>query len=352
MITHQQIISWLQEEDSERLEELWSLADNVRREKVGNAVHLRGLIEISNRCQRQCAYCGLNVANTKLNRYTMSKEEILDCANRATQFKYGTVVIQAGETSTLSGEFIADVVRSIKAKSSLAVTLSLGERPDEELRLWREAGANRYLLRFETSNRELFRAIHPATGIHQRDRIEMLESLRTMGYEIGSGVMIGLPGQSYSDLARDIELFAKLDLDMIGVGPYIAQTDEAIGEMPPNLATDLQVPCTELMVYKVVALARLVCPEANIPSTTALATLNLATGRELGMSRGANVVMPNLTPRHFREHYEIYPNKACLRETADQCHACMARRIFSIGREPGTGPGGRRGRKGDILECH
>jgi len=169
----------------------------------------------------------------------------------------------------------------------------------------------------------------------------MLSRIRLLGYEVGSGVMIGIPGQTYEDLACDIELFAEQDLDMIGVGPYLVHPDTPLGapDFRPLVPEADQVPADELTTYKVIALARLVCPRANIPSTTALATLNRRRGRELGLVRGANVVMPNLTPPQYRVLYEIYPNKACIVETADGCHACLHERIASIGRNVGAGPG-------------
>jgi biotin synthase len=171
----------------------------------------------------------------------------------------------------------------------------------------------------------------------------MLKRLKQLGYEAGSGVMVGIPGQTYACLAQDIALFRELDLDMIGVGPFIAHPDTPLGRSElPEAPEGEQAPNTELMTYKVLALTRLACPEANIPSTTALATLNLAQGRELGLLRGANIVMPNLTPVQYRALYEIYPAKACIQESAGDCHACMKARIRKIGRVPGTGPGGRK----------
>ncbi|MGI5863072.1 MAG: [FeFe] hydrogenase H-cluster radical SAM maturase HydE [Myxococcales bacterium] len=331
------LLGWLRQDDPTSLAELWRDADQVRRERVGDAVQLRGLIEVSNYCVRRCLYCGLR-ASAKLTRYRMTEEEILDCARAAVRFGYGTVVLQAGEDPALDRETVSAIVRRIKAQTPLAVTLSLGERTLDELAAWREAGADRYLLRFETSNPELFARIHPPLGrADAPSRIEILGQLRRLGYEVGSGVMIGIPGQSFEDLARDIELFAELDLDMIGVGPFIAHPSTPLGQSAP--AADDQVPADELTTYKVLALARLVRPDANIPSTTALATLNLARGRELGLERGANVVMPNLTPVRYRALYEIYPGKACIRETADQCAGCLRRRIEAIGRTVGTGPG-------------
>ena len=342
MLTYDEILTWLREENQRRITKLWSRADAVRHASVGDDVHLRGLIEISNHCVRQCHYCGLRAGNRELTRYRMTGDEILECARTAQHFCYGTVVLQAGEDPGITRDWMVDIIRRIKQNTPLAVTLSLGERSCEDLRAWRDAGADRYLLRFETSNPALYRQIHPPRpGNSEPDRIVLLRTLREMGFEVGSGVMIGIPGQRYKDLADDLELFRRLELDMIGVGPFIPHPKTPLASAPDNpaAASNGQVPPSELMTYKVVALARLARPEANIPSTTALATLNLAEGRELGLKRGANIVMPNITPPRYRVHYEIYPAKACIRETAEQCHGCIQRRIESIGRRIGSGPG-------------
>jgi len=341
---------WLREVDESRLESLWKAADAARKAYVGDEVHLRGLVEISSYCIRKCAYCGLRAEHRDLQRYRMTREEILECARQAREYGYGTVVLQSGEDYGITREWLEDVVRAVKEQTGLAVTLSLGERPDEDLVAWRAAGANRYLLRFETSDRALYDRIHPPTlrqGLS--DRIALLKRLKQLGYEAGSGVMVGIPGQTYTSLARDIPLFRELDLDMIGVGPFIAHPDTPLGRGELPLAAEgEQAPNTEFMTYKVLALTRLACPEANIPSTTALATLNLAQGRELGLMRGANVVMPNLTPVRYRALYEIYPSKACIRESAGDCSACIQARIRSIGRLPGTGHGSRKHNQSDI----
>ena len=337
-----EIVAWLREKDEGALEVLWRRADETRIAHVGEQVHLRGLIEVSNICVRHCGYCGINAGNRQIVRYRMTDEEIMDCVRRAVGFGYGTVVLQAGEDYGITREGMARLIRRIKAETPLAVTLSLGERPEEDLAAWREAGANRYLLRFETSNRTLYDRIHPPFGSKPSDRFAILENLKKLGYEVGSGVMIGIPGQTYGDLARDIRTFARLDLDMIGVGPYIAHPETPLGQQAPACALEgEQVPASEEMTYKVVALTRLVCPEANIPSTTALATLNQVDGRELGLMRGANIVMPNLTPPRYRVLYEIYPNKACINETSEACASCLSLRIHAIGRTTGTGQGGR-----------
>lgn len=334
---------WLRENNEAKLQELWDNADAVRKSNVGDAVHLRGLIEISNYCIRKCAYCGLSVTNTQLERYRMTDDEIVACACQARDFGYGTVVLQAGEDYGISTDRICQLIAKIKQHTGLAVTLSLGERPLQDLIEWRKVGADRYLLRFETSDADLYAAIHPPRPGQDYDRLAMLRKLRELGYEVGSGVMIGIPGQTYRILARDIDLFRRLDLDMIGVGPYIPNplTPLGRGENVPPIDPDEQVPNDELMTYKVIALTRLVCPQANIPSTTALATINRDTGRELGLMRGANIVMPNVTPVEYRSRYEIYPGKACINETAQACQGCLTGRIHAIGRHVGSGPGGR-----------
>ena len=339
-LTHEEILGWLCESRPSALEQLFARADETRRMHVGDAVHLRGLIEISSYCARQCHYCGLRAARS-FPRYRMTREEILQCARQAVQLGFGTAVIQAGEDFGIEAEWLAEVIRTIKAETPLAVTLSLGERLPEELQLWRSAGADRYLLRFETSNRELYDAIHPPRGAVRSDRVAMLRELRALGYEIGSGVMVGIPGQTFEMLARDIELFEELDLDMVGIGPFLAHPDTPLGAEPDHGAGSEQVPSSEWMVLKAVALTRLVCPEANLPSTTALATINTVDGREHGLESGANVFMPVLTPAPYRKMYEIYPGKACVDEDATQCNSCLRNRIELLGRYVGSGPGGR-----------
>jgi biotin synthase len=368
-----EILAWLREDDPKALARLFAAADAVRAANVGDEVHLRALVEISNHCARQCGYCGLRAGNKALQRYRMSADEIFTCVRQATALGYGTTVLQAGEDFGLTGRWIADLVRRIKSETPLAVTLSLGEREAEDYALWRDAGADRYLLRFETSDRALFDFIHPPSPLHPdrpSDRVAILKELRVMGYEIGSGIMIGIPGQSLASIAEDILLFRELDLDMIGVGPYIPHPGTPLGIVPISARTvpearsakmglspfapldekhggaalpaDQQAARHEQMVCKVIALARLACPQANIPSTTALATINPTSGREMGLQSGANVVMPNLTPVEYRAMYEIYPNKACINETGEECSRCLAGRILGLGRRIGVGPGGRR----------
>jgi len=343
---HDEILAWLREVDEAKLDSLWARADAVRAAFVGPEVHFRGLIELSNHCIRHCQYCGISAAVGGVRRYRMREDEILACAEEAQSYGYGTVVLQGGEDPGLSQDFIAGLVRRIKERTGLAVTLSLGERQEEELRAWRDAGADRYLLRFETSDPELYRRIHPSRPGALPDRIALLRQLGELGYEVGSGIMVGIPGQTWEILARDIEAFRALDLDMVGIGPFIPSERTPLGgALAEDLrlqAGDQQVPPDELHTLKVLALTRLVCPHAHIPSTTALATIDPEQGRELGLSRGGNIVMPNMTPPEYRVLYEIYPGKACIQETAGMCRACLSGRIHRIGRIPGKGAGGRR----------
>lgn len=343
MIERPEILAWLRETDPGRLSRLYRRADAVRRERVGDEVHLRGLVEISNHCARGCAYCGISTANRDLPRYRMTKEEVLSCARLARRLGYGTLVMQAGEDYGLTREWVAALVRDVKETTGLAVTLSLGERPDGDLAAWREAGADRYLMRFETSDARLFAAIHPGLGEHPSDRLAILGRLAALGYEVGSGILVGLPGQTWESLASDLLLFRELDLDMIGIGPYIPHPATPLGRgLFPFAPEGEQVPADEETTTKVVALARLVRPDANIPSTTALATLGPSFGRERGLLRGANVVMPDLTPPSYRALYEIYPGKAAAAGAAEVSRSLPAR-IRMIGRVPGTGTGSRRG---------
>jgi len=342
-LSQSEILAWLREERPERLRELYARANAVRRENVGGAVHLRGLIEISSHCERQCMYCGLRKANRSLERYRMTREEIEQCALTAVQLGYGTVVMQAGEDDALTAEWIAEIVRWIKRETPLAVTLSLGERAKDELKLWRNAGADRYLLRFETSDPYLYRTIHPQRFAGRADRLMLLKELKALGYEAGGGVMVGIPGQSYASLAQDLLAFRDFDLDMIGIGPYIAHPSTPLGsgQLRPRIDPAEQAPNDELTVYKMIALARILCPSANIPSTTALATINRQHGRKQGLQVGANVVMPNLTPVKYRRLYQIYPDKACIEESATDCNQCLRGQIRAIERFPGRGVGGR-----------
>lgn len=337
-----ELIKWLKTESHDELAYLWQWADKVRAKSVGDQVHCRGLIELSNYCWRSCTYCGLRQQRKKLSRYRMNMEEVRVCVRQAIDYGYGTVVLQSGEDNAFLHQQITSMIKMIKAESDLAITLSLGEQSFEHYRQWFEAGAERYLLRIETTDRDLLNRIHP--GEPFGSRISHLEQLKSIGYEVGSGVMVGLPGQTYKMLAKDIEWFKKFDLDMIGVGPYLPHPDTPLGKEYNGFGNSEQVPNTEQLTNIVVALTRIMCPTANIPATSALATINQQNGREQALTHGANVVMPNLTPAAYRACYEIYPNKACIRDEPATCHVCMKKRIIAAGRKIGKGKGSRIGK--------
>jgi biotin synthase len=338
---------WLRETDEARLEELWAAADETRRRYVGDAVHLRGLVEISNFCVRGCTYCGIRAPNRGVERYRMAEDAVLACARKAVEFGYGTLVLQAGEDYGITAEWMAGVLSRIRSETAVsAVTLSLGERPDEDLALWRAAGADRYLLPFETSDEELYRRIHPDLPGRVSDRMRILRRLQRLGYEAGSGIMVGIPGQTHASIARDIELFRGMDLDMIGIGPYLPHPATPLGQEFARRTAEHdwpedQAPNTELMTCKALALTRLARPDSNLPATTALSLVDKTAGRVHGLERGANVIMPNLTPPEERERYEIYPEKAAVHETAEAVNESIHRLLSSLGRTAGAGAGGR-----------
>jgi len=367
-LNRDEILHWLRETDSKKLQSLWHQADEVRKNSVGDEVHLRGLIEISNLCRRQCLYCGIRSGNKKISRYRLSTEEVLHCAALAVKFGYGSIVIQSGEDTEIATDWIAEIVERIKSTTNLAITLSLGERSEADWKTWKAAGADRYLLRFETSNEKLFQAIHPPhpESPVYRFRIEMLGDLQKIGYEVGGGIMVGIPGQTYNDLVKDILLFKELQLDMVGLGPFLPHPHTPLGKLfPPDLESGLfrptqwsesqktffrrngleppgltdQVSCDENFTFTVLALVRILCPAINLPSTTAVATIDGKSGRKNGLSRGANVVMPNLTPMKYREKYEIYPNKAAIHQTPEETYKQVMQHLQEIGRIPGKGAG-------------
>ena len=313
--------------DQGDVERLLDAGDAVRRAFCGDEVEVRALIEFSNVCARSCNYCGLRAPNAKVTRYRMMPDEIVDLAVHLNEKGLKTIVLQSGEDPFYSGEIIADVVRRIKARADSAITLCVGERPYEDYALWKKAGADRYLLRHETANRELYRKLHPDCDFDNRMRC--LTWLRELGYQVGAGCMVGAPGQTVEHLADDIEFLRDFQPDMAGIGPYIPHPDTPLAG---SATGDLQ------MTLKMVALARIVTRNALLPATTAIGSIE-ELGREMALEAGADVVMPNYTPLKYREHYEIYPNKRCISEEPEQCHACMRLRIQAIGRTVATGYG-------------
>ncbi len=305
------IINALTSNDPQLLQELLQAAENCLRRNVGNKVYLRGLIEFSNYCDRNCLYCGLRKNNRNLNRYRLNKDEIVQTAMLAFNYGYHSICLQSGETDdAVDIDFLVEVVEEIKRLSQeedeecrgLRITLSVGELNYHQYkRLW-EAGAHRYLLRIESSAPELFKRIHPPSQ-KLETRIECLRALKDIGYQTGTGVMIGLPGQTAEHLHRDLEFFQEEDVDMLGIGPYILHHAAPLskvkaGQLDPYVTT-----------LKMLAFSRLLMPDINIVASTALQSIN-SEGLRMGLKAGANIVMPILTPEDIREDYYLYENKS------------------------------------------
>lgn len=331
-LSRDDIVSLLSLDKRRGVERLLAAGDAVRRENCGDDVHIRGLIEFSNICARQCLYCGIRAANTNVKRYRMQPDEIVELATELHGKGIRTVVLQSGEDPWYTGEMIADVVGRIKAACDMAITLCVGERSVEDYRLWKSVGADRYLLRHETASRELYGTLHPDGDFDSR--MGNLRVLRELGYQVGAGCMVGLPGQTVEHLADDIEFLRDFQPDMVGIGPFIPHPDTPLGEA---------VCGTLEMTLKMVALARIVTRDALIPATTAIGSIE-ELGREMALQAGADVVMPNYTPPQYRENYEIYPNKRCITEDPMHCHSCMRLRIQSVGRKVSTSQGHSRKR--------
>lgn len=311
---------------------LFQAADEVRRAFVGDEVYLRALIEFSNICRCNCFYCGLRAANKDVERYRLTEDEILNCAKLAVAQGYKTIVLQSGEDMYFSAEILARIVSEIK-KFDVAITLSIGERSFEEYKILKDAGADRFLLRIETTNKELYAKFHPGQNVENRKRC--LFDLKKLGFETGTGSLIGLPGQSEEDLAEDILFYKELNADMIGIGPLITHQstplkDEKNGDF--------------VLALKVMALTRLLLPDINIPATTAMETLK-PDGRILALKAGANVVMPNVTDVAHKKNYEIYPGKVSVEYDE------LEEKLKQIGRKISTGRGFRADNGGEHENC-
>lgn len=277
-------------------EEVARMADDVRKQIHGDTVHRRAIIEFSNYCKCNCLFCGIRRENMKLPRYRMKEEEIVKVAKKAANEGFKTIVLQSGEDPFWNAKRLSKVVREIK-KLNVAVTLSVGELSYDEYAVLREAGADRYLLKFETSDEKLFRRLKPDTTLDRR--IQCLRWLKKLDYETGSGIIAGLPGQSIESLAEDIALMKELELDMIGIGPFIPHPETSLSQNSPG---------NPILTLKVIAVTRLLLPFANIPTTTALGTLSPSL-RLKAFSCGANVVMPDITPLKYAKLYSIYPRR-------------------------------------------
>jgi len=310
-------------------------AQEVKLREVGNKVYFRGLIEFSNICSKDCLYCGIRKSNEKVVRYEARDEEILDACRFAWENRFGSVVLQSGELSSPAFvKRIDDLLKKIKQLSNneLGITLSCGEQSLDTYRRWFESGAHRYLLRIESSNRELYYKIHPENENHSFEhRMEALHFLKEVGYQVGTGVMIGLPFQTYENLADDLLFFKKLDIDMCGMGPYIEHEDTPLHQYRHLLKSKQE---RFDLALNMIAVLRLLMPDINIAAATALQAIDPA-GREKALAVGANVMMPNLTPCEYREEYKLYENKPCLDEDAELCRNCLEARVELAGAEIG-----------------
>jgi biotin synthase len=334
-INESEILRWLNEKDPVKLEALFREARACAVRHVGPKVYFRGIIEFSNLCVKDCYYCGIRKSNPNVIRFTMDEGEILKCAMAAQEMDYGSIVLQSGERQDEGYvRFIEDILRKIKAATSgkLGITLSLGEQIANTYERWFKAGAHRYLLRIETSDPALYKRLHPEDHSF-RVRRESLRMLRRIGYQVGTGVMIGLPFQTCENLAGDILFFRKEDIDMIGMGPYVPHGDTPLVPVDYDPAENLRLGLV------MIALTRLVLKNVNIAAATALQTLDLS-GREKGVLAGANIVMPNITPTNYRKLYQLYNDKPCLDENTRQCKSCLDRRIQAAGAEIGYGEWG------------
>lgn len=311
---------------------LFSLADKTREEYVGDEVHLRGLIEFSNICKRQCKYCGLRCEDKFIDRYRISKENIISYAEHAVNMGYKTIVLQSGEDEYYNTDLMCEIIEGIK-KLGVALTLSIGEKTYEEYKALKEAGADRYLIRIETTDKTLYNQMHPNMDFD--NRVRCLENLGRLGYEVGTGCLVGLPNQTIESLADDILFFKEINADMVGIGPFIPHPHTPLKDSATGSYT---------LALKVMALTRILLKDINIPATTAMETLN-PNGRIIALQSGANVVMPNVTTTEYRAKYEIYPNKICINENPDKCKGCISAKIQSIGRTVSTSFGFRVGKK-------
>ena len=306
---------------------LHKLADSIREKHMGKDVHLRGIIEFTNYCKQNCHYCGLRKSNTRIERYRLSIGQILATVDEAVKHNYKTVVLQGGEDNFYDDSDIAFVVREIRQKYNIAVTLSFGERSLESYKLWKAAGADRYLMKHETADPELYKQLRPGKILEERLRHQ--HGLKELGFQLGSGCMVGLPGQTMEMLAEDLLLLQKMDVDMAGIGPFIPHPETPLaGNQGGTIETTLNA----------VATARILMPDVHLPATTALGSIS-ASGREQALQSGANVVMPNVTPKHLRALYQIYPNKICLNDEAGKCSQCIRGKIYALGRTVSNGPG-------------
>jgi biotin synthase len=322
------MVHLLKTDDAILRESLMTAAYDLKLQHLGPVVYFRGIIEFSNQCVKDCGYCGIRLSNADVDRFTMPIEEIVKTAVWAHEQKYASIVLQSGERNDSEFvDFVEEALNEISRQTNgeLRVTLSLGQQDAKTYARWYEAGAKRYLLRIETTNKQLFEEIHP-DGQSFDDRLQSLRDLRATGYQVGTGVMIGLPGQTAEDLVSDIIFFKDMDIDMIGMGPYLPHAGTPMADCEEGHDAALQLE----LGLRMIALTRLCLRDVNIAATTALQAL-APNGREQGIKAGANVIMPNLTDTKYRDAYQLYDGKPCMDENRTQCMGCLTKRIESIG---------------------
>ena len=308
-------------EASETDSQLFSSADSVRRQIYGDEVYIRGLIEFTNYCKNNCYYCGIRRDNRHAVRYRLEKDEILFCCKEGYSLGFRTFVLQGGEDSYYSDKLICEIVSEIREGfPDCTITLSIGEKSKESYLAYFNAGANRYLLRHETADESHYQRLHP-DSMSLKNRKQCLFDLKEIGYQVGSGFMVGSPYQTTSNLISDLRFLQTLKPDMIGIGPYINHAQTPFAEFTGGSLE---------LTLRLISILRLMFPYVLIPATTALGTIH-PQGRELGLKAGANVVMPNLSPVKVRKLYELYENKICTGEEAAQCRGCLERRVKSAG---------------------
>jgi biotin synthase len=333
----QELVTMLSLTDPMEMDALYKRAYAIKRDYVGTKVYFRGLIELSNICAKNCYYCGIRSGNPNVKRYQISREEVLAEVRWCYEQRYGSLVIQAGEREDKAWvDFITRIIMDIKELSNaeLGITLSLGEQTEDVYRQWFDAGAHRYLLRIEESNRDLYKTLHPADHSFEH-RLSCLRTLKKVGYQTGTGVMIGLPGQTVEHLADDILFFYDEDIDMIGMGPFIPHHETPLAHLIPQYD-----PIRALDAgLKMIATTRIALKDVNIASTTALQALQPA-GRELGLLAGANIIMPNITDTSYRRGYQLYEGKPGLDENALSSRTALEESIISIGETIGYGEWG------------
>lgn len=324
--TREQIVQLLRLE-GEEMKLLFRKSAEIKKQYVQDKVYFRGLIEFSNICSKNCYYCGIRRDNKKLKRYNLTDEEIINAARFACDSRYGSIVLQSGELSTKA--FVKRITRLLDkihqaTNNRLRITLSCGEQTREVYKEWYEHGAVRYLLRIETTNRELYQKLHPNDSLHSFDnRLQCLIYIKEIGYQVGTGVMIGLPFQTYEDLADDLLWMKSFDVDMVGMGPYLEHPETPLYEYRHLLLPKQQ---RFLLALKMIAVLRIMMKDINIAAATALQAIDKI-GREKAIRIGANVIMPNITPCTYREYYKLYEDKPCTTENPDDCLTCLEMRI-------------------------